>query len=152
MNGGTNRNVAQRQAVTNPDRRMIARQQLLTGTNTFRCQYIATLTVCIFQQCNVRTTVRVIFKTLYSRRNPVLVATEVDDAVLLLVTTTNVTRGDAAEVVATTGFAFLFQQRSVGLTLVQLFVDYANDETASCGSRLAFNNCHYPPLLIQHCW
>ena len=58
--------------------------------------------------------VGVVFNALNLGRNTVLGALEIDFAVMLLVTTADVTSGDAAEVVAATGFGLLFEERTVG--------------------------------------
>ncbi len=62
-------------------------------------------------------TVRIVFNPLHTRRNAFLVALEVDDAVVLLVATTDVTHGDAAVVVTTTGLALRVEQRRVRCAL-----------------------------------
>ena len=66
---------------------------------------------------------------------------------MLLVSTADVARGNAAVMVAATGFRLLLQQRRLRSTFVQLLVDHTNDMTASGGSRLALDNCHLAPLL-----
>src|SRR5690606_18617102 len=146
MNGGTQRDVAQRQAVTGFDRRIDARQQLITSAHALRRDDVATLTVGILQQRDVRSTVRVVFDTLDDGRNAILVAAKIDQTVMLLVTTANVASGDATVVVTATCFRLLLEQRSIGSALVQLLADHLDHKAAARGSRFAFNDCHDAPL------
>src|SRR5690606_19634289 len=146
VDGGTHRNVAQRQGVAGLDRRMGARDQLVTGTDALRRDDVATLTVGIFQQRDVGSTVRIVFHALDDGRNAILVAAEVDQTVVLLVTTANVASGDTAVVVTTAGLGLLFDQRSVRSALVQILVDHLDDKAATSRSRFAFNDCHDAPL------
>src|SRR5690606_16311979 len=95
MNGGTQRDVAQRQAVAGLDRSIHTRQQLIASTDTLGSDDVTTLAIGILQQRNVRSTVRVVFDTLDDGRNAILVATKIDQTVMLLVATANVASGDA---------------------------------------------------------
>ena len=61
----------------------------------------------------LRGAVRIIFDALNLGGNAILVATEVDNAVVVLVTTALVTGGDVAVVVAAGVLDLLFQQRCV---------------------------------------
>ncbi|MCY1433711.1 hypothetical protein D9M71_497470 [compost metagenome] len=142
VNGRTNRNVAQRQAVANLDRRMGTGYQLIASTHALRRDDVATLAVCVLQQGNVSSAVRVIFDTLNGGSNAILVATEIDQTIVLLVSTADVASGDAAVVVTTTSLALLLDQRSVRSALVQVGIDHLDHETTASGSRLAFNDCH----------
>src|SRR5574344_1133138 len=98
--------------------------QLLAGRNTFRSNDVTTLAVSILDQCNMGTAVRIVFDTLNNGWNAILVATEIDDAIMLLVATTDMTGSDATVVVTTTGLGLLFKQRRIRSTLVQLLVDH----------------------------
>src|SRR5690606_37350479 len=121
--------------------------QLVASTHAFRGDDVAALAVCVAEQCDVSSTVRVVFDTLDSGDDAVLVvATEVDHTVMLLMTTTYVTRSDAAIVVTTTRLRFLLEQRCVRSAFMQLLVDHLDHETAARGSRFAFNDCHDAPL------
>src|SRR5699024_6418176 len=66
----------------------------------------------------------------------------VDDAVMLLVTTATMTRGDAAMMVATTGLGLRFGQRRVRRALVQVRRGHPNGATASRRGRLECFQCH----------
>ncbi len=146
VNGRTNRDITQRQAVASLDRRIDTGNQLIASSDTFRCDDVATLAIGILQQRNVSSTVRVIFDTLDDGRNAILVAAKIDQTIVLLMTTTDVTSGDATVVVTATGFRLLLDQRCVRSAFVKLLIDHLDHKTAARGSRLAFNDCHDAPL------
>ncbi|MND92603.1 hypothetical protein D3C80_847670 [compost metagenome] len=147
VNGATYWDVAQLQGVTGLDWGQGTCDQLVASAHAFRGDDVATLTVCVAQQGDVSSTVRVVFDTLDSGWDAIfVVATEVDQTVMLLMTTTNVTSGDAAIVVTTTRLRFLLDQRCVRSAFVQLLVDHLDHETAASGGRFAFNDCHDAPL------
>src|SRR5690606_21460781 len=113
MHGRTHRNIAQRQAIAGPARPVSTGKQPIARHHALGRNDVATLTVGILQQRDVRGTVRVIFDALNDGWNAILVATKVDQTVMLLVTTADVAGGDATVVVTTTGLGLLFQQRGV---------------------------------------
>ncbi len=107
VNGATYWDVAQLQGVTGLDWGQSACDQLVASNNAFRGDDVTTLAVCIAQQGDVSSTVRVVFDTLDGGWDAIfVVATEVNQTVMLLMTTTNVTSGDAAIVVTTTRLRF----------------------------------------------
>ncbi|MNZ74645.1 hypothetical protein D3C78_930980 [compost metagenome] len=142
VNRRTHRDVADRQRVTSADRSIGARQQGSTHFQTTRSDDVTTFAVGVAQQCNVRRTVGVIFQTLDLCRDTVLVATEVDDTVVLLVTTATVADRDVTVVVTARTTGLLFQQRRVGLTLVQVRANNLHHATAASRSRLNFYEGH----------
>src|SRR5690606_23216714 len=90
----------------------------------------------------MRAAVRVVLDAFHFRRDTVLVATEIDLAIVLLVATAHVARGDTAAVVATGGFRLLLQQRRVRLALVQAGGYHLDQRTATGGGRLNFYQGH----------
>ncbi|EST15125.1 hypothetical protein EDP1_3051 [Pseudomonas putida S610] len=147
VNGATYWNVAQLQGVTGLDWGQGTCDQLVASAHAFRGDDVATLTVCVAQQGDVSSTVWIVFDTLDSGWDAIfVVATEVDQTVMLLMTTTYVTRSDAAIVVTTTRLRFFLEQRCVRSAFMQLLVDHLDHETAARGSRFAFNDCHDAPL------
>src|SRR5690606_559021 len=146
VDGATNRDIAQRQAVTRLDRRLGTTDQLIASYHALGGDDVATLAVSILQQSNMSGTVRIVFHALHGGRNAILVATEIDQTVVLLVAAPTMTRGDTTIVVTTTGLALLLQQRCIGSTLVQVRVNDLYNEAAASGSRFTFNNCHDVPL------
>ncbi len=103
--------------------------------NTFRCQNVASLAICILDQRDVRAAVWIVFETLNNSRNPVLIALEIDDAVTLLVTTAMMTNRDSTSVVTTTRLRLLIDQRTMGLAFVQARRLDRYLKSASCGRR-----------------
>ena len=146
MHGGTQRNVTQRQRVTQLDRRIFAGLDTVFRLQAFGGQNITTLTVQVLDQRNVRGTVRIVFQTLNNAYHTIFVTTEVNQTVFLLVTTTFMTGSNATIVVTTTVFALGFQQRRVGSTFMQIFVDHLDYKAAARRSRLALYNRHYSLL------
>ena len=65
------------------------------------------------------TAVRIVFDTLYYSVNAILVAFEVNESVVLLVTTAYVASSNSTSIIAATCFGFLFQQTGMRFTLVQ---------------------------------
>ena len=102
MNRRTNRNRTNRQCVTWFDRRVFATDDRRASANTLRCQNVTALTVGVLDQRDVCTAIRIILKALNNTGNAVLVALEVNNAVMLLVATALMTNRYATVVVATT--------------------------------------------------
>ena len=102
VNHGTARYIAQRQTVARLDRRRRTRLQNLASLYTLWRYDIATLTIGEQQQRDVCGAVGVILKALHLGGNRILVTLEINNAIVLLVATANVTRGDAPIVVTTT--------------------------------------------------
>ncbi len=90
------------QRVTNPNWCTFARHQDIPCTDLSRRDNIASFTIGIQKQGDIGGAVGVIFQTLYLGFDTVLVATEIDNSVFLLVATTLVTAGDAALIITTT--------------------------------------------------
>src|SRR5690606_26189871 len=142
VDGGTHRDVAQRQGVAGLDRGVSTRDDLVTCLQALRGDDVATLAVDIAQQGDMGGAVRIVFDTFHACRNTFLVALEVDQTVVLLVTTAHVTGGDATVVVTTTGLALRLQQRCVRCALVQIGRDHAHGRTTACGGGLEFHQWH----------
>src|SRR3546814_3149599 len=81
--------------------------------------------------------VGVVFDPLDARRDAFLVALEVDQAIVLLVTAANMTGGDPAVMVAATGVGLALDQRRMRAALVQIRGDQIG--RASCRERV----CQY---------
>src|SRR5690606_7742736 len=146
VNGRTDGNVAQRQGVADLDRSSGTGYQLIASAHALRRDDVATLTVGVFPQSDVGGTVRIVPHAPNHGRNAILVATEVDQTVMLLVATADMTSGDTTVVVTAASLRLLLEQRSVRSAFVQLLVDHLDHETTASGSRFAFNDCHDAPL------
>ena len=105
----TDGDVADRQRVPGTDRGFDTRDQRCAYFQTARGDDVAALTVGIAQECNVRGTVRVVFETLDLGRDPILVATEVNQAIVLLVTAATMADRDVAVVVTARTTDLLFK-------------------------------------------
>src|SRR5690606_35657049 len=100
VDGGTDRYIADGQRVARADGSIQARQQNCANLKATGSDDVATLAVCVAQQCDVRSTVGVVFKAFDLRGDAVLVATEIDQAVVLLVTAATMANGDVTVIVA----------------------------------------------------
>src|SRR5690606_582150 len=107
VNRRTDRDVADRQRVARLDRRFRAAHDRRADGDALRSDDIATLAVCVQQQSQIGATVRIVFQTLNLGGDAVLVATEVDQTVMLLVTTALVTGRDMTVIIATSLAALL---------------------------------------------
>src|SRR5689334_17186051 len=136
MHRGADRDVAQGQRVADLDRGVAARDDLVAALQALRGDDVATLTIDVAQQRDVRGAVGIVFDPLHARRNAFLVALEVDDAVVLLVATADVAGGDATVVVTAAGLALLLDQRRVRRALVQARGHHADRAAATGGSGL----------------
>src|SRR6185437_8237330 len=109
MHRCTGRDVTQRKRIAHQDVGINAAGDLLSYLETIRLQDVALLAVGVAHKSNVRRTVRVIFHRNYSRWNSCLVALEIDDAILLLVSATAPPRSDVTAVSASTSALLGFQ-------------------------------------------
>ncbi|GBH07227.1 hypothetical protein KPSA1_00577 [Pseudomonas syringae pv. actinidiae] len=145
--GATNWNVTQLKSVARLDWCQSTCNQLVASTHAFRGNDVAALAVCVKQQSNVSSTVWIVFNTLDGGSDAILVvATEIDQTIMLLMATTDMTGSNTAIVVTTTSLRFFLEQRCVRSAFMQLLVDHLDHKTAARGSRFAFNDCHDAPL------
>ena len=108
----TSRDVAQRQVVARLDVGVGAGLDAVTLLDALRCDDVALLTVCVVQQGDACGAVRIVLDLSHGCRHAVLVpTTEVDEAVLALVTAATMAGGHAAVVVAAASFAVLANER-----------------------------------------
>src|SRR5690606_37613082 len=115
VHDGTGRDVAQRQVVARLDVSARARLDDVALLQLLRREDVALLAVEVVQQRDARGAVGVVLDVRDAGVDAVLVvATEVDHAVLALVATTDVTGRDATLVVATAGLRQRTQQRLLG--------------------------------------
>ena len=80
----TNRNRTNRQRVARLNWRVFATNDWRPRPNAFRRQNIATLAVCVLDQCQVRAAIGVVLQAFNNTRNAILATLEVDNAVMLL--------------------------------------------------------------------
>jgi len=115
VNRSTDRHATQGQAVTGLDGRFRTRHDLSAGGNALGCNDITTLTIGVQHQCDICTAIRIILQTLDTTGDTILVALEINNPIVLLVTTAFMTSGDTTLILTTSttnlrpgdvGFAF----------------------------------------------
>src|SRR5690606_2813014 len=136
------RNVAQRKRIANFDRRIRTGNDLIPGLDAAGGDNITPLAVGIKYQSDIRRAVGIVLDPLDARRDAVLVALEVDDAVTPLVAAADMPGRDTTLVVATAGLGERLKQRRVRLTLPQIRVLNLNDEASSRRCWFRLNQCH----------
>ncbi|AOZ52930.1 hypothetical protein BKX93_16555 [Chromobacterium vaccinii] len=142
VDSGTHRDVADRQSVTGLDRSLGAGQQHGANFHAARSDDVAAFAIGVAQQGDVGGAVRIVFDAFHFRRDAILVATEVDQTVVLLMAATTMTRSDVAIVVTAAGRVFLLNQGCVRSTFVQVRVYHLDNGTAARGSRFYLNDRH----------
>jgi hypothetical protein len=93
--------------------------------------------------------VRVILEILNLARNAILVAAEINHAIMLLVTTAHMTNSDVTMRIAASGFVLAFRPAcACGRPLCRFGLDNLDDTTTARRSRLDFNESHLsrPPF------
>jgi hypothetical protein len=103
---------------------------------------VATLAVAIKNQGDVGGAVRIVFDALHHARDAVLLATEIDDAVLLPRAAAVVTRGDAAKMIARTGAVLGDREGLIGASLVQVALADTHLEARAGRSGFEFDQRH----------
>ena len=114
---GTNRNVLDRQCVARLDVSAGGRNNSVANRQTLRCDDVALVAILVLNQRDVCGTVRVVFDGQDGSLDVHLVALEVNDSVLLLVTAALVTYGDSAIAVTAGMLLLLFQKALFRLDL-----------------------------------
>ena len=140
------RNVPQRHRRARLDRRLAPGADLIARRDALRSQDIAPLAVGVQDQRDVRGTVRVVLESLDDRRDTVLVAAEVDQAILLPRAAADVSRRDAPEVVARAGPVLRDRQGRVRLALVQVLTAHAHLKARTGRGGLELDQRHGSPL------
>src|SRR5262249_3708208 len=107
------RHMTQRHRVAGLDRRIGAGAHFIAGLQALRRDDVATLAIRVLDERDVGRAVRIVLEALHGAGDAVLVALEVDDAVLLRRAAALVARGDAAEAVASAGLLLVRRERLV---------------------------------------
>jgi hypothetical protein len=111
----TDRDGTQRQRVARLDVGVLARDDDVADLEVQRRDDVPLLAVRVVQQRDASRAIRIVLDGRHRRRHRHLVALEVDQAVVALVTAAALVRGDAAVAVATRGLVLVDQQRLVRL-------------------------------------
>src|SRR6266508_1612059 len=132
VNGGSDRDVTQRQGIARFDRRLRPRHELRAGREALGRDDIAALAIGVAKQRKVRAPVRIVLEPLDLGRNTVLVAAKIDDAVMMFVAATLVAHRDVPVDIAAGLLRLLLDQAMVRPALVQIGIDQL-DELAPAG-------------------
>ena len=139
------RDVLELQRVADLDVRVLAGNDGLADVQAVRSDDVALLAVCIVQQSDVRGTVRIVFDRFDGRGNAVLVALEVDDAVLALCAAALVANRDLTGEVAA-GFAFqIADQRLFRSGFGDLLIGGDGHMSRTRSGGVQFTNSHLLP-------
>jgi hypothetical protein len=144
MHHRAERDVSKRKGVAFLDGRSLTGDNFISGLDVPRRDYVTALAILVKQQGDVGRAVRVVLEPLDDRRDSVLVPLEIDNAVVLTMTTTLMAGCDAASVVPTTALALLLEKRPVRLTLVQVVVHDLHYKSPTRRCRLFLYDCHLP--------
>src|SRR5688500_12686822 len=119
MDGGTDRDILERKRVAGFDRRFRPRVELCAFRHALCGNDVTAFTVCIAQKRQMRAAVRIVFDAFHPSRDPVLVALEIDDAIVLLVPAAFVTHGEMAVGVAARFLRLALDEVRLRLALMQ---------------------------------
>src|SRR5690606_17204897 len=128
--------------VTGLDRRVDAGGDRVAHGRALRREDVAAFSVQVKDERQVRAAVRVVLEPFDAARHTVLVAAEIDDAVMPLVAAALVPRRDAALIVAAAALRQRREQRLVRITRMQARCDDANDETLPRRGWSQLTYCH----------
>ncbi len=131
VNLGSNGDVPHRHAVARLYRCRIVGDHLVTNRQAFRCDDVPTFAIQIFDQNEIGGPIRIVFQTLDDTRDSDFIPFEIDNPVLLLVTTANMSCGNPTLVISSTVLVLFFDQPAIGLTLVQSLGPNPNYETGA---------------------
>src|SRR5215831_796277 len=147
MDERAHRDVAQRHGIAGLDRRVRARAHLIARLHALGCEDVAPLAVGILDEGNVARAVRVVLQALDDTGNTVLVALEVDKAVLLARAAAVMARGDAAGVVAPAGLALVGSEIEARATLVEVRAVDLDHRARARSSWLVLDESHECSIL-----
>src|SRR5262245_37950146 len=142
VHDGADRDVAQLHAVAGLDRRIGSRTHFVTGRHALGGEDVTALAVGVLDQRDVAGAVRIVLDALDHALDAVLVAAEVDHAVLLRMAGALVARGDAADVVAARVLLLLRGQRLERAALPQVRLVELDAEARARRSRFHLDDWH----------
>ena len=100
VNNATHRDISKRHAIANADRGIFSCLNHISCCKILGRNHVPTFTIAILQQCDVGCSIWIIFQPLDGRFYAVfIVATEVDDSILLFVATADVTCRDSTRII-----------------------------------------------------
>ena len=111
---------------------------------------VALFAVCIDEEGDVRAAVGIVLDALDRCGDAVLIALEIDDAVLALVAAADVADRDPAGVVSAAGLALILEEGALRLVARELFLVVGNGhETARRGGGFISLDCHNTCILLS---
>src|SRR6266853_4578506 len=142
MNGRAHRDIAQRERVADPDRRFLSALDLGPDAQAARGDDVTALAVGVTQQRQMGGAVWIVFDALDLGDDAVLVATEIDHAVMLLVPAALVAGRDATKVVAAGPPDLALGQRGQRPSFVKIGTDDLDQSAPPRGSGLDLDQRH----------
>jgi hypothetical protein len=142
MNLGSNRDVSHRHTVTRLYRCRIVGDYVVTNRQAFRCDHVPTFAIQVFDQDKISGPIRIVFQALDDTRNPGFIPFEIDNPVLLLVTTASMPLGNPTLVISSTILVLFLDQPAIGLALVQPLGTNPNYETGAWRGGFMFYYSH----------
>src|SRR5471032_1858403 len=140
---GTDRDVTDRQAVARLDRRFRAVHHRVANGHALGGDDVLALAVGVAQQGDIGGAVRIVFDPFHFRRDTILLTLEVDQAIVLLMTTADVAGGDVAVVVTAGSFRFFLNQGGERTAFVQVRVHHLHHAATAWRGWLHLYECHY---------
>jgi hypothetical protein len=142
VHDATHRDLTQRHTVTGPDGCILARKQGVARLDALWRQYIAALAVGIAKQSQVRTAVGVVFDMLNLRWDIDLIAPKINETIVVAVASARMATSHAPMMVAPTSMRLAVHEAFDRPTLMQIGVDYFDNEATSSGCRFSANKSH----------
>src|SRR5699024_7405846 len=136
----SHRNRAQLHGIARLDRSLVPAEDLLPCTHVAGRQDVATFAIDVLDQGNMRAPVRIVFDPFDRAANAVLVAPEVNAAIVVLVTTAAALCRCPAGIVAPTGVVLRLQQRRMRRTLPQMQMAQLRAASTARRCRLCFED------------
>jgi hypothetical protein len=131
VNLGSNGDVPHRHAVARLYRCRILGDHVVTNRQAFRCDDVPTFAIQVFDQDEVGSPIRIVFQTLDDTRDSGFISFEIDNPVLLLVTTASMSFGNPTLVISSAVLVLFLDQFAMGLALVQSLGTNPNYETGT---------------------
>ncbi len=143
VNHSTQWHIFHHQSISDLRSYFITSDDVCTHLNSLRSDDVSFLSIRILNQCDERSTVRIVFDRYYCCRNISLVSFEIDDTIMLLATTTHITHGTTTLRVTSSGFLLWLQQTLFRLVGSDLSISISDSPACSCGHRFVLLQCHF---------
>ncbi len=142
MHVGAERDLTERKRVSKPRVGSSSAHDPVANRKSFRVDDVALLSVLVFDERDARRAIRIVLDVLHRCRHAVLVALEIDDAVLALVATADSAHGDVTVIVAAARLLERLDQRLLGSRTRDLREIRDRAKAGALGHRLELTNRH----------